>query len=35
MQGYLFSKPLPIQEIERRFLSRLPRPDETKNAAVA
>jgi diguanylate cyclase (GGDEF)-like protein len=35
MQGYLFSKPLPIQEIERRFLSRLPRPNETKNAAVA
>jgi len=35
MQGYLFSKPLPIQEIERRFLSRLPRQDDTKSAAVA
>jgi len=35
MQGYLFSKPLPIQEIERRFLSRLSRQDDTKSAAVA
>ena len=35
MQGYLFSKPLPIQEIERRFLSPLPRRDDTKSAAVA
>ncbi len=34
MQGYLFSRPLPVREIERLFLSGL-RQDDGKDAAVA
>jgi diguanylate cyclase (GGDEF)-like protein/PAS domain S-box-containing protein len=36
MQGYLFSKPLPVVEIERLFIPQLPkRDDDAASAAVA
>jgi EAL domain-containing protein (putative c-di-GMP-specific phosphodiesterase class I) len=35
MQGYLFSRPLPIRDIEQLFLSGLRKRDDSKDAAVA